>query len=259
MGPLIGIGGIAVPSQEVHRLEQAIGTLCDEYDFPPKEVFKWSFGRECWMRDSLVNEKRKTFFVELLSLIKQSEVTGIVVIEDTNFATATGAPNAEVDVISLFFERMNKLLTKKMTEGIVIADRPSGGRRDEDRFLVTCIETLEAGTDYVKLDRIALNVLSSPSKFVRLLQVADVITSCTVQAVAGECRFSPPILAEIKELLDKDMGRIGGVGLKIHPDYKYANLYYWLLGDGVWIKPTANVGFDLPWKGCPYCSDPLKH
>jgi hypothetical protein len=36
------------------------------------------------------------------------------------------------------------------------------------------------------------------------------------------------------------MGRIGGFGIKIHPDFNYANLYHWLLatmtcGRGAWV------------------------
>ena len=42
----------------------------------------------------------------------------------------------------------------------------------------------------------------------------------------------------------QDRQRIGGVGLKIHPDLRYANLYYWLVGDDVIFKGWN--GFPLP-------------
>jgi hypothetical protein len=151
-------------------------------------------------------------------------------------------------------ERVHRLFGKIQSEGIVIVDRPGGGRADEDRFLGSCLETLLSGTDYVKPDRIALNVLSTPSRLIRLLQVADVITSCTVAMVGGEDNFSPPIFNEIRSLLDRDMGRIGGVGLKIHPDYKYANLYHWLLGDSDFFK--ALTGSPLPILTRPYSTGP---
>lgn len=57
----------------------------------------------------------------------------------------------------------------------------------------------------------------------------------------------------IQPLLRREMGRIGGVGLKIHPDFSYANLYYWLLGDGHFLK--RGQLYDLPYGGCPYCED----
>ena len=254
MGPLVSIGGIYVPSQAVGNLERAIETLCADYGFPPREEFKWSPGRKLWMRDKLVREDRQEFFIRMLNLARDSEVKAIVVVEDTDYGTATGAPCAEEDVARLFLERVHKLLDKVGAEGLVIVDRPSGGRADEDRFLANCLETLQSGTDYVKPDRIALNVLSTPSKLVRLLQVADVVSSCTLAAVGGEDCHSPPVFDVVRPLLHSDMGRIGGVGLKIHPDLRYVNLYHWLLGDSHFLK--RGVGHPLPLGDFLYSSDP---
>lgn len=254
MGPLVSIGGIYVPSQAVGNLERAIDTLCTDCGFPPGEEFKWSPGRELWMRDNLIREDRQEFFIRVLALAQDSEVKAIVVIEDTDYRTATGAPSPEEDVTCLFLERVHKQFATAGAEGIVIVDRPSGGRADEDRFLANCLETLQSGTDYVKPDRIALNVLSTPSKLIRLLQVADVVTSCTVATVGGEDCFSPPVFDVIRPLLHSDMGRIGGVGLKIHPDIRYANLYHWLLGEAHFFKRA--IGHPLPLRDFPYSSDP---
>ena len=57
--------------------------------------------------------------------------------------------------------------------------------------------------------------------------------SCTTAFVSGETQYSPTTFKSILPLLDRDgfSGRIGGVGLKIHPDYIYKNLYYWLLDE----------------------------
>lgn len=254
MGSLVSIGGIHVPSQAVGELEKAINNLCDDFGFPPGEEFKWSPGRELWTRDNLIGEDREEFFIRVLTLARDRGVKAIVVIEDTGYQTATGTPTAEEDITSLFLERVHRQLVKARSEGIVIVDRPGGGRADEDRFLANCLETLQSGTDYVKHDRIALNVLSTPSKLIRLLQVADVVTSCTTAAVSGEDRFSPPIFKAIKPLLYSDMRRIGGVGLKIHPDLVFVNLYHWLLGDSHFFKHTT--GYPLPLQDHPYSSSP---
>jgi len=254
MGPLVAVGGIHVPDQAVGELETAIDNLCDRTGFPPGEEFKWSPGRELWMRDNLVGEDRQAFFIEVLTLAKQYGIKAVVVIEDTGYRTATDAPNAEEDVTRLFLERAHWQFERAGTKGIVIADRPGGGRADEDSFLAMCLETLQSGTRYVRLDRIALNVLSTPSRLVRLLQVADVVTSCTVALVGGEEQYAPPVFEHIKPLLPSNLGRIGGVGLKIHPDAVYANLYYWLLGDQVFVKHGS--GIQLPVPSYPYYFDP---
>ncbi len=254
MGRLVAIGGVYIPSQVVGGLEAATNALCDNYGFPPGEEFKWSPGRALWMHGQLVGKHRESFFVELLELVRDREGKAIVVIEDTDYSTATGSRSAEEDVTVLFLERAHNHLEHMDSEGIVVVDRPGGGRRDEDAFLGGCLETLQSGTAYVKPDRIVCNVFSTPSKLDRLLQVADVVTSCTTAFVGGESCFSPPVFRAIKPILCSATDRIGGVGLKIHPDFRYANLYYWLLGDSHRIRwPT---GQPLPIPGLPYFAGP---
>jgi hypothetical protein len=137
---------------------------------------------------------------------------------------------------------------------MVIVSQPSGDRKSENKFLATCFETLRCGTDYVKPERIVLNVLTSPPRFMRLLQLADLVTSCSIAFVGGENSFSPPVFDGIKSMLARELGRIGGVGLKIHPDIKYVNLYHWLLGDTHFVR--FMMGLPLPLPGYQYSADP---
>ena len=123
-----------------------------------------------------------------------------------------------------------------------------------EKDLTNCLETIEAGTTYIKPDCIALNVLSANSKYIRLLQAADLVTSCTLALVSGENTFSPKVFEKIKPLFDSEKDRIGGVGLKIHPDFKYANLYHWLVGDTHFVR--SNAGIPLPLSGRPYSKSP---
>jgi len=255
MGPLAAAGGVYVPSDVVSDLEREIDALCAEFGFPPGERFKWSPARNMWMYNNLIGQDRENFFTNVLDQVRESNGKAIVVIEDTSCNSATpNALNGDEDVTRLLIERVHWLFDKKETDGLIIIDRPGGGRDDEERFLRSCFETLQSGTDYVKPDKIALNVLSSPSKFIRLLQVADVIVSCTVARIAGENCYSPPIFDKIKPLLHKDRDRIGGVGLKIHPDYKYVNLYHWLGGDVFFLK-ASNYHW-LPLKKRLYNTNP---
>jgi hypothetical protein len=55
-------------------------------------------------------------------------------------------------------------------------------------------------------------------------------------------------------MLDNDGIRKGGIGLKIHPDYRYANLYHWLINDTDWYK--RNSGISIPFSDLPYFSNP---
>jgi hypothetical protein len=104
-----------------------------------------------------------------------------VVIEDTNHALAIAeAGDHEMDVVGMFLERANNQLTARKRHGVVVVDRPTGGRSEETRYLVRCLESLQTGTRFVKPDRIAINVLTTASELVRLLKLADVVVSCSV-------------------------------------------------------------------------------
>jgi uncharacterized protein DUF3800 len=259
MGPLIGIGGVHVPGERVGDLERALGALCSSAGFPQGQEFKWSPGRGDWMWKGLVDDARKKFFMEALAIAATHGSHCIVVIEDTTHLTAT-APGIDhiLDATTLFLERANTELSAARTFGLVVVDRPSGGAAEDARYLGSCFEALRTGTKYVKPDRIAINVLSTSSHLVRLLQLADVVVSCAVSFVAGEDRYSPPIFEALLPMFHRSWVGIGGVGLKIHPDHNYVNLYHWLLGDQefkkgrfVHILPIASRPFadsDRVWR-----------
>lgn len=253
MGPLVAFGGIHVPANSVRGLERSIDNLCVTSGFPNREPFKWSPSKNLWMAKNLVQFNRLKFFERLLNLAKNYGVQACVVVCDTQYMNATAATSHETDVVWLFLERVHRgFLTAKCT-GVVIVDTPSGDRQAEGKFLGDCVEMLSSGTDYCQPNKIALSVLTGKSNHVRLLQLADVITSCTTQYVAGETQYSPPVFELIRPLLRSDNDRIGGVGLKIHPDLKYANLYHWLLGDEVFWKGIS--GYSLPLSNLCYSSD----
>jgi len=189
MGPLLGVGGIHVVEESLQDLERQTEAICKEFGFLPNEIFKWSPGRELWMHQNLVGEKRQEFFIRILDLAKDNGATAMVIIEDTSSKTATGVQSPETDLIQLFLERAHHQLAARQSNGMVIVSQPSGDRKSENKFLAGCFETLRTGTDYVKPERIVLNVLTSPPRFMRLLQLADVVTSCTIAFVGGESSF----------------------------------------------------------------------
>lgn len=212
------------------------------------------------MYANLVENARREFFLEILRLASAHGAEALVVIDDTRYRTAVSdAPDHETDVTRMFLERADNYLrwARVNDYGLAIADRPGGGRREEDEFLVGCLETLQVGTEYVKPGRIALPVLSVRSDLVRLAQLADVVAGCTVSRVAGEARYAPPVFEGVKPLLLRDAlaggQRIGGIGLKIHPDFVYVNLYHWLLGDTHHVKMALGVPFPLE---RPYARSP---
>jgi len=268
MGPLVAIGGFGVPCEQIGKLERGINELClqtgfpEKADSPQKKEIKWSPGNNQWMRTGLVNDDRLEFWRKLLGLLGDAGGRVIVVIEDTKKKPAIKtSTSAEMDVLHLFLERVNMFLDDRDDDGLIVVDRPGGGRKQEDSFLSDCLDALEVGTEYVKHERIALNLLTASSSHVRLLQLADVVVGSALAFFGGEDVHSPPVFEMVKPLFhcawDKVTGtRIGGVGLKVQPALKYANLYHWLLGDEFFWQGTK--GWSLPSSSYSYSIDPLK-
>jgi uncharacterized protein DUF3800 len=259
MGPLVGAGAVLIPGSKLASLEEEIHKSCKKFGFPiddPKgSEFKWSPGRELWMYNYLPGSKRDKFFLSLIELLSTFGAQAVVVIEDTEKKVADQSSlSHEINAARLLLERLNKFLASHDETAVAIFDRPSGDRKAENDFLAFAIDMLREGTRFVKFSRIALNVLCTQSRFVRLLQVADLVTSCTGAYVAGEEKFSPPIFRAILPLLWRGSDRVGGYGLKIHPDHKYANLYHWLLNDTHFWK--RNCGHPLPLNSHPYRNIP---
>jgi hypothetical protein len=241
--PFLGIGGFIVDADRLRDLEQSLGAICQATGFPPGCEFKWSPPADNWMHHNLVQDARDEFFECVLASAREHDVAALVVAEDTVSSTAIQNVSPERDVLELFLERVSYFLGQRGSTGLIIADQPGGGPRREHSFLVDCLEARERGTDYVTHERLALSVVCAKSHFVRCLQLADLIVSCTLARITGSTYASRTFEA-IRPLLHRDGTRVGGIGLKIHPDFRYANLYHWLVGDSHHWK--RNWGIPLP-------------
>lgn len=263
MGSLVAVGGLHIPADGVRALGRSLDDLCQEYGFPSHEdEFKWSPHRGTWIRENLRGDDRESFFIDCLEAAKEEGAEACVVIEDGSRRNTAGSHvDHELDAVKVFLERTDHHLSEAGTEAILLADHPTGGRPAEARFVAECLRTLREGTRFMDLERTAL-VVTEDSKNTRLLQLADLVVGCTLSYVSGEDEYSPSLFeGQIRGMLRSEGGRIGGVGLKLHPDFCFANLYHWLLGDDVLWK--SGVGHPMPLKGWPYVnsaenSSPIK-
>lgn len=254
MRPLVATGGIVVRVDAAGSLESELSAIRTAYGFPDGEEFKWSPDRDDWMRDNLVAGQRRDFFVEVLAAAGQVGVVVLVMISDTDCNPATnGAPTPQFDTTVAFLERVHNYVNDEGSYAVVIADRPGGGTRQDTDFLVNCQRVLTRGTRYVTLDRLPINLVTTESNLVRLLQLADLVTSCTTAFVAGENEYSPTVFGAIHPLVRREYDCYGGRGIKIHPDFRYRNLYHWLLGDSHFTRFQA--GSPLPDRERPYAED----
>jgi hypothetical protein len=257
MNPLVGVGGIYIPSDNVNALERLLNQLCVKAEFPPGEEFKWSPGREDWMHQGLTARPRAEFFSAVLRCCAENRVRAVVVASDVQSNHPRSCASHEHFITQLLIERIERLASSVGRDAVIVFDRPGGAKAQEDDFLAQCLETIQDGTPYVRPERIALNALSTSSHFIRLLQAADLFTGCVMAYLSGEGRFSPELMPAIKPMLAGEPGRVGGFGIKIHPIYWYLNLYHWLFDDThLW---RGNWGTPLPVTNLPYARNAVEH
>ena len=251
--PLVGAGAVLLPSDSVAAANRRIEELCGDVGFGHGDEFKWSPGPELWMRDNLVGHERTAFFTGVLDILADCGAQCLVVAVEEESNSATGADTPEQDVTVLLLERVsNRFYYEGDQPGVVIVDRPPGDRARENEFLAGCVDAINDDANFSAANRFALPVISGQSRFVRLLQAADVVTSSSVAFIAGEDKHSPPVFERILPTLARHRGRVGGVGVKLHPDFRLANLYHWLLGDTHFVR--GNSGVPLPLSGRPFAT-----
>lgn len=254
MGPLLASGGLFVDGDKLAKMESAVNAVCSKAGFPPNEEFKWSPRRGTWMHQNLVGERRKAFFLSIIQTCLDHQAKVLVIISDCDSRTPSDCSTHEIFVTKMLMERVNNLAVSAGSTAIIVVDRPGGGITQERKFLSECLATLQNGTHYVVPAQIAINPISTDSHLIRSLQAADLIVGCTTAVVAGQTTLAPTIFEAIKPILARELGRAGGVGVKLHPDFKYLNLYHWVLGDDTWIRSMN--GWPLPYSGRPYSKGP---
>jgi hypothetical protein len=254
MGELVAGGGLLLAEESLRPLKDKVDDLCKKFGVPPGTELKWSPGKKNWLRDHLKAERRCELFGNAIAAARELGGRAIVVVWDTGRKTYKGSKTFRT-VIDYLFERVTIHLEDRGHLGLIVADRPGGGKREEDSLLRDVVGTMEDGTEYVKSTQIALNLLTTPSHLSRHLQVADLITGCTTAMVAGQTAFCDPVFAEVRPMfIENYYGCVGGSGLKLVPD-DLINLYFYVLKETAFIKARSGGGISLPWRDLPYYYD----
>lgn len=250
MGRLEAFGGFHVPAERLGPLNDEIVEIRGDEGLPNDAELKWSPSEGNPLRN-WEEERRRRLYCRVLQAVGDHDGTAIVAVVDTGRTTIEGA-DAMSWAVKFVFERFNTHLAKTGEWGIVVPDQPGGGRAQEYEFLEEFVDMVRGGTDFSPGDRILLNALPTPSRFIHHLQAADVITSVTSAMVAGYYRYADPVFDEIQPLmLENAMNHIGGTGLKLLPD-ELKNLYRWILDERAFTKARSGLGERLPRADLPY-------
>lgn len=258
VGPVASVGGVLIEESAVLPLTRALDEIAAKFGLPPDEEFKWSPNRGSWIHSNL-HELRTDCYREVLETAARFDAKAIVICNDTR-RTGDDADRAFERCLDYLFERLSMHLENRGANAVMVADRPGGGKRQEDRFLAYFSRRVREGTQYVLPNRILLNVLTTPSEMARQLQIADIVTGCTTAMIAGLEKYAAPLFPAVKQLFIRNgPGGIAGTGLKIAPDSprsdSLVNLYHWILQENLLRKDGGAREYPLPVAGLPFCRD----
>src|SRR5262245_48766857 len=147
MGPLIGVGGVLVETTQILPLGNAINEVATAFGIPKREEFKWSPNRGLWIRENL-HEHRAECYAKVLEVAHAHGVKAIVVCNDTA-RTGDSKDEAHQRCMNYLFERLSMNLEDRDAHAIMVADRPGGGKIQEDEFLACFLKRVQEGTEYV--------------------------------------------------------------------------------------------------------------
>jgi len=257
MGTVVAAGGLFVEESALRPLAQAIDSIATAAGIPPEEELKWSPKKGTWIYDNLHGNAREACYAKVLAAAAEHKARAIVICWDTGRTTLKGA-DAFARCVEFLFERMAVHLEKRNVSAIVIADRPGGGKDQEEQFLGEFLQHVQNGTEHVVPDRILLNVLTTPSHLVRHLQLADLVTGITTAMVCGQTKYANSLFPAIQELLiTNHMDGIAGTGLKVFPN-SIVNLYHWVLGEQFLHRGGGAVSYKLPQDDMLYAKDGMR-
>lgn len=257
MGKIIGLGGIFIAPQNIRPLNDKINQIVKDFKIPDEEEIKWSPDKKSWIYNNLHGDDRTKCYGKILESCKELDVKCLVIAWDTGRTTLQG-DDAFEKCVDFLFERISVQWGKRDKLGFVVADKPGGGKKQEEEFLVNFLERFKEGTKYSIPDHFALNVLTTHSHLVRQLQIADLVSGITISMVCGYKKYAKPLFPYIKDMLiTNHLGYVGGTGLKLFPD-ELMNLYYWVLDEDCISKVSTMSGYSLPRKNFPYEKDEMK-
>ena len=252
MGKVIGVGGILVEERVLRGLSHSVDEIASKFGIPRGEELKWSPRRGSWIYENLHGEHRAQCYTQVLQAASAHNVRAIVACWDTGRTWRKGK-EAFRENVKYLFERVTMHLEERDSHAIFIADRPGGGKDQEEEFLSEFVTHVQEGTEYVDADRVLLNVLTTSSHLLRHLQLADLVTGITTSMVCGSYEHAQGLFAHVQPILIKHRttAAVGGTGLKVSPR-ELTNLYHWVLKEKFYHTGGGVRSYPLPDPSIPY-------
>jgi hypothetical protein len=182
---LLAVGAVIVPEAAVAGYAADLAAIRTDLDVPPGEELKWKPSKGSFLA-SAGGEVNRTLRRRMLEAAIAQQVRTVVVIRD--FGVSRIKTEVGHELLRYLYERISMHLDAHDDLGIVIADKPGGGAREDGRWLAETLPLTDGGTEYVTADRIVLPIVTAPSHHVPHLQLAD------LKSFAGSGDMIGPVL-----------------------------------------------------------------
>jgi hypothetical protein len=236
MGQLLALGAAIFPEQSVKPFDDGVKALFTKLGVPDDVEMKWSAPKGHWYKTTASPGLRDQLQDGVLTLAKELHVVTVCVIFDTGRTTLQGY-EAKKQILKYLYERVSMALGDDV--GIIIADKPGGGPKDETKWLADTHLLTSRGTTYVTPKAVVLPVLTAPSDHLRHIQLADLVVGATTAAVSGNNKSAARLVPQLMGLAHRHpSGSVGGTGIKLFPD-ALINLHYWVFGETTYYRRTS--------------------
>lgn len=252
LGHLLAFAATIFPQDGLAPFAEDLAGIVASLGIPPGEEIKWNPPKGSFLKTadgSLVKTLRRQILEAAIN--RQVRTVTVIIDHGAAYKAFTKEQVGQV-ILKWLYERVSMHLTDHDDVGIIIADKPGGGAREEKRWLANTLQLTRDGTEYINPGRVVLPVLTADSRHLRHLQLADLVAAATTGAIAGN-----PSALELGPLLAKLMHRhrlndVNGAGLVLFPE-NY-NLLYHCFGERSASKPSQNMGYTLPWAAWDYAN-----
>ena len=250
IGPLQALGAVMMSVDALSPMATRMNEILNVHGVAEDVELKWKPPSDSPLAGCA---KRHELQADVLRAAADIGVrSAVVIIEDVDIPEHWQP--LERTILSWLYERIEKCLKRHNTQGVVISDRPGGGTPEHDKWLKDTLDLTEFGTRYVAAERVVLPIVTSPSKHLRQLQLADLIVGATTAAVAGN-RYATAMAPLLRKLAHTDqVGVAADVGIKLYPR-DLNNLHHWVFGEPNYQDATHDRGCRLPNPAWRYADD----
>lgn len=251
LGALHAYGAAIFPQESLQPYREELAQLRQDLRVPAGTEFKWS------PDGGPLHKKWTELHTARVRMLEAAAALGVracvVICAPELMPEWYSESQLKREMLEYLYERVTYTLGED--KGILIADQPGGGRKDETRWLADALALDTDGTQYVKPadKQILLPIITTRSDHVDHLQLADLVAAATTALIAGATSADPYRDLIHKLLATNTRGYAGGTGLKFMPSASYnskalMNLAYWVFGEDAYVLPdtASSMGQTLP-------------